>query len=61
LAKRGDSKASASFSEEKEAKRLLVRWAWGVRNARLTSDKNFLRRGGGQPFSKRRLLSDLRF
>jgi hypothetical protein len=34
-------KGSASFSEEKEAKRLLLIWAIGVANFRLKSSKKF--------------------
>jgi len=35
-------KAGSSFSEEKEAKRLLLIWAGGAQHSRLNRQKSFL-------------------
>jgi hypothetical protein len=47
------AKESGSFCEQKEPKKLRFLWATGVGNARLQTNKSFLRRF----FSKKRLLT----
>jgi hypothetical protein len=48
----GREKGRPSFSEEKEAKRLFLIWAWGFANARLRSSKSFCAGGAPPLFSK---------